>query len=143
MPENTPPKLFRFDNSYARLPDRFYARQLPTQVAAPSLIKLNEDLARQLGLDPAKLTAADAAQIFSGNRLAEGAEPLAQAYAGHQFGNFQPQLGDGRAILLGEVVAKIGDSAGQRRDIARVHRQRGVRGARHPGDAGAGGSHHR
>jgi serine/tyrosine/threonine adenylyltransferase len=113
MPETTQPKLFRFDNSYARLPDRFYARQLPTPVKAPALIKLNETLARQLGLDPATLSAADAAQLFSGNRTAEGAEPLAQAYAGHQFGNFQPQLGDGRAILLGEVF----DSAGQRRDI--------------------------
>ena len=113
MPENEPLTLFSFDNTYARLPDRFYARQLPTQVVAPTLIKLNERLARQLGLDPAKLSAVDAAQIFSGNRMAAGAEPLAQAYAGHQFGNFQPQLGDGRAILLGEVV----DSLGQRRDI--------------------------
>jgi serine/tyrosine/threonine adenylyltransferase len=113
MPETTQPKLFRFDNSYARLPDRFYARQLPTQVKAPTLIKLNEGLARQLGLDVTTLTAADAAQIFSGNRMAEGAESLAQAYAGHQFGNFQPQLGDGRAILLGEVI----DGAGARRDI--------------------------
>jgi serine/tyrosine/threonine adenylyltransferase len=113
MPETTQPKHFRFDNSYARLPDRFYARQLPTQVKAPALIKLNETLARQLGLEPATLTAADAAQVFSGNRIATGSEPLAQAYAGHQFGNFQPQLGDGRAILLGEVI----DSTGQRRDI--------------------------
>jgi serine/tyrosine/threonine adenylyltransferase len=113
MPETSLPILFAFDNSYARLPDTFYARQLPTRVKAPSLIKLNAALARQLGLDPAALSAADAAQIFSGNRMAAGAEPLAQAYAGHQFGNFQPQLGDGRAILLGEVV----DQTGQRRDI--------------------------
>jgi serine/tyrosine/threonine adenylyltransferase len=113
MPETSLPILFAFDNTYARLPDTFYARQLPTRVKAPTLIKLNEALARQLGLDPAALSAADAAQIFSGNRRAAGAEPLAQAYAGHQFGNFQPQLGDGRAILLGEVV----DQTGQRRDI--------------------------
>jgi serine/tyrosine/threonine adenylyltransferase len=113
MPEHDAAALFRFDNSYARLPDRFFASQRPTAVQAPQLFKLNEALCLQLGLDPAKLGRADAAQIFSGNRILPGSEPLAQAYAGHQFGNFQPQLGDGRAILLGEVV----DIAGARRDI--------------------------
>jgi uncharacterized protein YdiU (UPF0061 family) len=95
---------FGFDNTYARLPERFYARPTPTPVAAPRLVKVNEKLARQLGLDPDSLTSEQGAEIFAGNRNAEGAEPLAIAYAGHQFGHFVPQLGDGRAILLGEVI---------------------------------------
>jgi uncharacterized protein YdiU (UPF0061 family) len=100
----------RFDNSYVRLPKRFYARQDPVPVKAPRLIKLNEALARELGADPAALQDAG---IFAGNSVPPGAEPLAMAYAGHQFGNFVPQLGDGRAILLGEVVGLDG----VRRDI--------------------------
>ena len=107
------PTPFPFDNSYARLPDRFFARVRPTTVAAPRLIRLNEPLALQLGIDLEALAPADAAQIFSGNQIAEGSEPIATAYAGHQFGGFVPQLGDGRAILLGEVV----DRSGVRRDI--------------------------
>ncbi|MBU8540954.1 protein adenylyltransferase SelO [Falsiroseomonas tokyonensis] len=99
-----------FDNSYARLPDRFFARQPATPVAAPRLIRLNTALAAQLGIDPAALTP----DVLAGNSVPEGAEPLAQAYAGHQFGHFTPRLGDGRALLLGEVV----DRDGQRRDIA-------------------------
>ena len=100
--------LFPFDNSYSRLPEHFYARLSPTAVKAPRLIKLNENLARELGLDPAKLTSPEAIEIFAGNRVPEGAAPLAQAYAGHQFAGFSPQLGDGRAILLGEVIDKTG-----------------------------------
>ena len=100
-PQNT---FFRFDNSYARLPDRFFARLPPTPVAAPKLVKLNEGLARQLGLDPERLSGPDGVAILAGNRIADGSEPLAQAYAGHQFGGFVPQLGDGRAILLGEII---------------------------------------
>jgi uncharacterized protein YdiU (UPF0061 family) len=96
---------FPFDNSYARLPERFYARLNPTPVAAPRLVRLNTPLAERLGLDPAAL---DDPAIFSGNTIPEGAEPLAAAYAGHQFGHFVPQLGDGRANLLGEVVAPDG-----------------------------------
>jgi uncharacterized protein YdiU (UPF0061 family) len=103
---------FRFDNSYARLPANFYARVEPTPVAEPWLIKLNRTLAEELQLDIAALER-DGAAIFSGNKIPEGAEPLAIAYAGHQFGTFVPQLGDGRAILLGEVI----DRNGQRRDI--------------------------
>jgi uncharacterized protein YdiU (UPF0061 family) len=99
---------FPFDNSYARLPDRFRARQDPTPVAAPRLLKLNTALAERLGLDPAALATPEGAAILGGNRVPEGAEPIATAYAGHQFGNFVPQLGDGRAILLGEVVAPDG-----------------------------------
>lgn len=102
-----------FDNSYARLPERFYAAVNPTAVAAPRLIKLNEALARQLGLDPDWLKGPDGVAMLAGNSLVEGALPIATAYAGHQFGGFSPQLGDGRAILLGEVV----DRDGRRRDI--------------------------
>jgi uncharacterized protein YdiU (UPF0061 family) len=106
-------RLFAFDNSYARLPDRFYACLAPTPVAAPHLIKLNVPLARQLGLDSAALSTSEGVAILAGNAVPEGSDPLAAAYAGHQFGNFVPQLGDGRAILLGEVL----DRGGVRRDI--------------------------
>ncbi|WP_306046370.1 protein adenylyltransferase SelO family protein [Nioella sp. MMSF_3534] len=102
-----------FDNSYARLPDRFFAALAPTPVRSPSLIKVNEDLARDLGLDPATLTTPEGVAILAGNTVPDGAAPLAQAYAGHQFGGWVPQLGDGRAVLLGEVI----DRAGIRRDI--------------------------
>jgi len=89
-----------FDNTYARLPASFHARVEPTRVAAPRIVRVNRDLATLLGLDPAALDA----DILAGNRLPAGAEPIAQAYSGHQFGHFSPTLGDGRAILLGEVV---------------------------------------
>lgn len=98
----------RFENTYARLPERFYARLNPTPVAQPRLLKLNVDLARQLGLDTDYLASREGVEVLAGNRVAEGSEPLAQAYAGHQFGGFVPQLGDGRANLLGEVVAQDG-----------------------------------
>ena len=104
---------FPFDNSYARLPERFFARLPPTPVAAPRLIWLNEKLARQLGLDPIKLSSPEGVAMLAGNAVPKRGEPLAMAYAGHQFGTFVPQLGDGRAILLGEVV----DRDGVRRDI--------------------------
>ncbi len=98
------PVRFHFTNTYARLPERFYARVNPTPVAAPRLIKVNAELARSLGLDPVALESAEGVEILAGNRVAEGSEPMALAYAGHQFGNFVPQLGDGRANLLGEVM---------------------------------------
>src|SRR6202453_4564156 len=107
------PVQFNFANTYARLPERFYARINPTPVAAPSLIKLNVELARNLGLDPEELATPQGVEILAGNRVAEGSEPLAEAYAGHQFGHFVPQLGDGRANLLGEVLGRDGE----RRDI--------------------------
>lgn len=98
---------FPFDNSYARLPARFFTRQPPATVAAPQLIAVNRALADRLGIAlPADAT--ELAQIFAGNALPQGADPLAQVYAGHQFGGWSPQLGDGRAILLGEVVAPDG-----------------------------------
>src|SRR5438034_9588595 len=104
---------FPFENTYAALPANFFARVAPTPVASPRLIKLNRPLALHLGLDPDQLATPEGAEILSGKRLPEGAEPIALAYAGHQFGNFVPQLGDGRAILLGEVL----DKHGRRRDI--------------------------
>ncbi|WGH78475.1 protein adenylyltransferase SelO [Jannaschia ovalis] len=103
--------MFAFDNSYARLPARFYTKMAPTPVAAPGWIALNEGLAREMGLDPEALRVAP--EVFAGNRVPEGAVPLAQLYAGHQFGGWSPQLGDGRAILLGEHVAD-----GRRWDVA-------------------------
>ena len=101
-------RLFPFDNSFARLPERFYARLPPTPVRDPKLIKLNDTLARDLNLDPTALASPEGIAVLAGNTVAEGSEPLATAYAGHQFGNFVPQLGDGRAILLGEVIARDG-----------------------------------
>ena len=97
-----------FDNSYARLPERFYTRMDPTPVRAPGMIKLNTPLAERLGLDPDLLASDDAVRAFAGNLIPEGAAPLAQVYAGHQFGGWSPRLGDGRALLLGEVVAPDG-----------------------------------
>jgi uncharacterized protein YdiU (UPF0061 family) len=104
---------FPFQNTYAALPANFFARVAPTPVAAPRLVKLNRPLALQLGLDPDRLDSPEGAEILAGKRIPEGADPIAMAYAGHQFGHFVPQLGDGRAILLGEVI----DADGVRRDI--------------------------
>jgi serine/tyrosine/threonine adenylyltransferase len=102
-----------FDNSYARLPGRFYARLAPTPVAKPGLVRVNAELARDLGIDPGALASTEGVSVLAGNLVPLGADPLAQAYAGHQFGGWVPQLGDGRAILLGEVL----DSRGIRRDV--------------------------
>ena len=102
-----------FDNSYANLPDPFYTRLSPTPVAAPALIVANRELALQLGIDADWLASDAGVQMVAGNALPEGADPLASVYAGHQFGSYNPQLGDGRAILLGEVV----DASGHRFDI--------------------------
>jgi uncharacterized protein YdiU (UPF0061 family) len=105
--------LFSFDNSYARLPQSFHRPARPAVARAPSLIRFNRALAAELGLDVEGASEARLAQVLSGQVIPVGAEPLAQAYAGHQFGHFNPQLGDGRALLLGEVL----DSQGRRRDI--------------------------
>jgi uncharacterized protein YdiU (UPF0061 family) len=100
--------LFGFENTYARLPEHFYSRVDPTAVASPRLVKLNVELARELRLDPDALASERGVAILAGNAVAVGSEPLAIAYAGHQFGHFVPQLGDGRANLLGEVVGRDG-----------------------------------
>ncbi|MFC0243082.1 protein adenylyltransferase SelO [Rhodopseudomonas telluris] len=104
---------FPFDNSYAALPETFFARVAPTPVAAPRLVKLNRPLADRLGLDADWLASPEGTAVLAGARVPEGAASIAMAYAGHQFGHFVPQLGDGRAILLGEVI----DKDGVRRDI--------------------------
>ena len=100
-----------FDNSYVRLPDTFFARQGPVPVRAPKLVAFNSDLARLLRIAPGDVE--EMAQAFAGKTVPEGAEPLAQLYSGHQFGTYNPQLGDGRAVLLGETVG----TDGIRRDI--------------------------
>ena len=108
MDTAAPPIAIPFDNSYVRLPRNFSARIEPARVRAPQLIQVNDGLARFLNIDPGPLHSQEGAEVLAGNRIAPGSEPLAMAYAGHQFGNFVPQLGDGRACLLGEVVAQDG-----------------------------------
>ena len=103
----------RFDNTYARLPESFYERVAPRKVAAPELVALNDALAKGLRIDPTFLRSPAGVGVLAGNEIAAGSEPIALAYAGHQFGNFVPQLGDGRAVLLGEVV----DDDGKRYDL--------------------------
>ncbi|UJW74341.1 protein adenylyltransferase SelO [Rhizobium sp. SL42] len=105
--------MIAFDNSYSRLPDHFFRPAKPAAAAQPQLIRYNQALADQLGIALDAGDTARLAQIFSGQILPVGAEPIAMAYSGHQFGHFNPQLGDGRALLLGEVI----DGEGRRRDI--------------------------
>jgi len=102
-----------FDNSYARLPDRFFERAAPSPVSAPRLIRINRPLAVELNIDPEWLESPAGIEMLAGNSFPDSAEPIAMAYAGHQFGGFVPQLGDGRALLVGEVI----DAHGMRRDI--------------------------
>ena len=102
-----------FDNSYARLPERFYSRLAPEPVSAPGHIRVNHPLAEFLGIDADWLASGEGVEVVAGNRVPDGADPIATVYAGHQFGSWNPQLGDGRALLLGEVVG--GD--GRRYDI--------------------------
>lgn len=99
---------WKFDNSYARLPEIFYSKLNPTPVKSPELIVFNSALAEFLGLDINELERKEGAEIFAGNLVPEGSEPLAQAYAGHQFGYFT-MLGDGRALLLGEQITPTGE----------------------------------
>lgn len=103
-----------FDNTYARHLEGFYVSWAPTAAPSPRLIALNRGLSEELGVDPQMWSTAEGVAMLGGNAVPDGASPLAQAYAGHQFGQFSPQLGDGRALLLGEIV----DRNGQRRDIA-------------------------
>ena len=102
-----------FSHTYAALPERFYVRLQPTAVAAPALVAFNDSLAGEIGVNRSQLSDAQLAAICAGNHVPAGALPLAMAYAGHQFGSFVPQLGDGRALLIGEVV----DAQGQRHDL--------------------------
>ena len=104
---------FGFDNSYARLPSRFYARVQPTRVREATIVRINHGLATELGIEPWLLDSTAGAAVLAGNDVPSDADPIALAYAGHQFGNFVPQLGDGRAILLGERL----DLRGVRRDV--------------------------
>jgi uncharacterized protein YdiU (UPF0061 family) len=114
MTDTTVAPLFRFDNSYARELPGLAVPWQPAQVPSPQMLYFNRALAQELGLDAQALDGERGAAVFSGNELPEGATPIAQAYAGHQFGGFSPSLGDGRALLLGEVI----DRQGRRRDIA-------------------------
>ena len=104
---------FQFDNTYAAQLEGFYVPWQGEAFPAPSIVRVNTAVARDLGLDPAALDSPEGAAILSGKTPPEGATPLAMAYAGHQFGGFSPQLGDGRAILLGEII----DTKGARRDL--------------------------
>ena len=105
--------MLSLSNTYSKLPGHFFAHVRPTGVRQPRMLTFNHDLARELGLDSEVFDSPDGAEMLSGNRIPEDVTPIAMAYAGHQFGGFVPQLGDGRAILLGEVV----DFAGVRRDL--------------------------
>ena len=109
MPRRTLETL-SFDNTYARLPQAFYARLNPTSFSAPPyLVHANRSAAELIDLDPEQLTRPAFAELFGGNALAPGMEPLAMLYSGHQFGVYVPQLGDGRAILLGEATNEQGE----------------------------------
>ena len=133
--EDPNPIGWRFDNTYSRLSEAFFAPAKPSTVSAPRLVILNHRLADDLGLDLTRLSPEAAASLFTGQDLPSGSLPIAQAYAGHQFGNFT-MLGDGRAILLGEQLAPDGErfdvqlkGAGptpfSRRGDGRARRQRG------------------
>lgn len=102
-----------FANSYVRLPEEFYAHGEPKPVAKPHWIAFNRELAAELGMDADALDSEEGLSFFAGNAIPVGAEPISLAYAGHQFGGFSPQLGDGRALLLGEVL----NVQGERRDV--------------------------
>ena len=98
-----------FDTTFTSLPERFYSYTQPVAVAHATPIIENPTLAKELGIDPQWLASDEALQVLAGNQTAMGSAPMAQAYAGHQFGSFNPQLGDGRAHLLGEIVAPNGE----------------------------------
>ena len=106
-------KPIPFDNRYARLGKEFYVSTTPSPVSDPEMIIYNHALGAELGLSGTCLNSPDGTAIFAGNRIPEGAEPLAMAYSGHQFGHFSPQLGDGRALLLGQIY----NPGGTLRDI--------------------------
>lgn len=95
-----------FSNSYLHVADALFSPQLPTPVKEPGLIRVNQPLAEALLINPSELMSEEGVAVLAGNQIPSGAEPIATAYAGHQFGGWNPQLGDGRAILLGEVIGK-------------------------------------
>ena len=99
----------QFDNTFARLPDAFYRRVKPTALPAPYLVSFNRSAAELIGLDEREVSMPDFVEYFTGNKILPGSEPVSAIYAGHQFGTFVPQLGDGRAILLGEAVNEKGE----------------------------------
>ncbi len=99
---------WNLDNSYSRLPKTFFTSQNPTPVSSPEVVILNDSLAKSLGLNVQAMQSEDGVAVHAGNRIPEGASPLAQAYAGHQFGHFN-MLGDGRAVLLGEQITPQGE----------------------------------
>ncbi len=109
----SPCPVILFNNSYAQLPSVFYSQQLPTPVSAPALIKVNSVLAALLGINAEQLASDEGVKVLAGNTIADGSQPIATVYAAHQFGGWNPRLGDGRAILLGEVIG----NDGQRYDI--------------------------
>ncbi|MGI8641557.1 MAG: protein adenylyltransferase SelO [Pyrinomonadaceae bacterium] len=102
-------KKLQFDNTYSRLPEIFYRRVKPTPLPAPYLVSFNSAAAELIGLDPQEVEKPEFVEYFTGNKLLPNSEPISAIYAGHQFGTFVQQLGDGRAILLGEAVNKKGD----------------------------------
>lgn len=102
------PEPIAFDNSYYRLPGSFYSSQSPTPVSSPSVIAVNQSLAKEIGIDQTFLSSDEGLEMLSGNTTVEGSQPIATVYAGYQFGHWNPQLGDGRAILLGEVINNTG-----------------------------------
>src|SRR4051794_24471725 len=106
-------ELFRFDNSFARELPELYVEWQSAAVPAPTLLALNDELATEIGLDPDVLQTPEGIAVLAGNAAPSGSNPTAMAYAGHQFGNYSPRLGDGRALLLGEVI----DTHGRRRDV--------------------------
>jgi uncharacterized protein YdiU (UPF0061 family) len=106
-------QLFAFDNSFARDLEGLYEPWQAAPASAPRLLALNEPLAAELGADPQRLSSPEGVAVLVGNAVPEGASPLAQAYAGHQFGGYSPRLGDGRALLVGEML----DAHGHRRDL--------------------------
>lgn len=111
MPEASKP--ITFDNSYTALPEHFFARVKPAVPSNPKLLIANSDLARELNIDPSWLTSVSGVEALSGGIILDGSDPISATYAGSQFGNFVPALGDGRAALLGEII----DTNGERRDI--------------------------
>ena len=99
---------FNFENTYAKLPETFYQQINPSPVKNPKLIEINEELLDYFKIDSEFIKSKEGVSVLSGNKIVEGSKPIAMAYAGHQFGNFVHQLGDGRAVLLGEIISKDG-----------------------------------